>query len=70
MKAVYPVDMKSGIDGHRVRQLREDLGWTQEDLARAVSKMIGAINQSSISHVGTVADPSRNIHALNYELPY
>jgi transcriptional regulator with XRE-family HTH domain len=51
MIGVYLVNMKTGIDGKRVRQLREDLGWTQEDLARAVSKLVGAINQSSISHV-------------------
>jgi transcriptional regulator with XRE-family HTH domain len=43
--------METGIQGHRVRQLREDMHWTQEDLSKRVNAMVGAINQSSISNV-------------------
>jgi transcriptional regulator with XRE-family HTH domain len=43
--------MTTGIKGARVRQLREDLGMSQAELARAVSRLVGAVNQSSISNV-------------------
>lgn len=39
------------VRGERVRQLREEMGWTQGDLARIVARSITGVNQSQISQV-------------------
>ena len=45
------VAMTTPIKGNRVRSLREAMQLSQEDLARAVNRLVGGVNQSSISNV-------------------